>query len=112
VVMVGADAVTPQGVVNKIGTYALALAARERNVPFYVLAGTEKFLPLPLRIEERDPKEVFQEAIPRSRVENRYFDCTPLDLITAVVTQAGVIGGKEIRRHVEGMKISEGLRVR
>jgi translation initiation factor eIF-2B subunit delta len=112
VVMIGADAVTPEGVVNKIGTYALALAARERNVPFYVLAGQEKFLPLPLRIAERDPKEVSQEAIPRSRVENRYFDCTPLDLITGVVTQEGVIAGKEIRKHLEGIKISEGLRVR
>ena len=59
VVIVGADAITPDGVVNKIGTYGLALAARERKVPFYVLAGTEKLLPAPfaqaLRIEERDP---------------------------------------------------------
>jgi translation initiation factor eIF-2B subunit delta len=110
VVVVGADAVTPEGVVNKIGTYALALAARERNVPFYVLAGQEKFLPSPLRIEERDPKEITQEAIPNGSVENRYFDCTPLDLITGVVTQEGVIPGKEIRWHLEGMKMSEGLR--
>ena len=112
VVVVGADAVTPEGVVNKIGTYALALAARERNVPFYVLAGTEKFLPFLLRIEERDPKEITQEAIPNGSVENRYFDCTPLDFITGVVTQEGVIAGKEIRRHVEGMKMSEGLQAR
>jgi translation initiation factor eIF-2B subunit delta len=111
-VIVGADAITPEGVVNKIGTYALALAARERNVPFYVLAGQEKFLPLPLRIEEKDPKEVFQEAIPHSRVQNRYFDCTPLDLITGIVTQEGVIAGKEIRRRLEGMKMSEGLKAR
>jgi translation initiation factor eIF-2B subunit delta len=112
VVVVGADAVTAEGVVNKIGTYALALAARERNVPFYVLAGQEKFLPFPLRIEERDPKEITQEAIPNGSVENRYFDCTPLDLITGVVTQEGVMGGKEIRRHLEGMKMSEGLKAR
>jgi translation initiation factor eIF-2B subunit delta len=112
VVVTGADAVTPEGIVNKIGTYALVLAARERHVPFYVLAGTEKFLPFPLRIEERDPREVSQEAIPRGRVQNRYFDCTPLDLITGVVTQEGVMKGKEIRTHLEGMKMSEGLRAR
>lgn len=112
-VIVGADAVTPEGVVNKIGTYALGLAAREKKVPFYVLAGTEKFLPPPfaqsLRIEERDPKEVTQEPIPHSRVENRYFDYTPLDLITGVMTQAGVITGKEAQKHLEGMRISTGL---
>jgi translation initiation factor eIF-2B subunit delta len=107
--MVGADSVTPEGVVNKIGTYALALAARERKVPFYVLAGKEKFLPLPLRIEERDPKEITQETIPNSRVENRYFDITPLELITGVVTQEGVIAGEEVQKVLEGMKISKGL---
>ena len=113
VVMVGADAITPEGVVNKIGTYALALAAREQKIPFYVLAGTEKFLPPPfaqaLRIEERDPKEVTQEAIPRSRVENRYFDITPLELITGVVAQDGVIPGEEVQKHLVGMTISRRL---
>jgi translation initiation factor eIF-2B subunit delta len=113
VVIVGADAILPEGVVNKIGTYALALAAREQKVPFYVLAGTEKFLPPPfaqaLRIEEKDPKEVTQEAIPHSKVENRYFDITPLELITGVVTQEGVIAGKEVQKRLEGMKISKGL---
>jgi translation initiation factor eIF-2B subunit delta len=109
VVIVGADAVTPDGVVNKIGTYALALAARESKVPFYVLAGQEKFLPLPLRIDEKDPREVTQEAIPNSRVENRYFDITPLELIFAVVTQEGVIPGKEVQTVLESMKISTGL---
>jgi translation initiation factor eIF-2B subunit delta len=109
VVIVGADAITPAGVVNKIGTYGLALAAREQKVPFYCLAGTEKFLPLPLRIEEKDPEEVTQEAIPHSRVENRYFDCTPLDLITGVVTQDGVITGKEVQKRLERMSISKEL---
>jgi translation initiation factor 2B subunit (eIF-2B alpha/beta/delta family) len=112
VVMVGADAITPEGVVNKIGTYGLALAAREREVPFYALSGTEKFLPFPLRIEEKDPKEVFQEVTPHSRVENRYFDITPLDLITGVVTQEGVIPGEEVQKVLKGMKISKELKTR
>jgi len=112
-VIVGADAITPEGVVNKIGTYALALAARDNRVPFYVLAGTEKFLPAPfaraLRIEERDPKEVTNETIPNSVVENRYFDITPLNLITGVVTQEGVMPGAEVRKRLKGMRISKGL---
>lgn len=110
VVMVGADSITPEGAVNKIGTYGLALAAREQKVPFYVLAGMEKFLPPPfaqaLRIEERDPQEVTQEAIPNSSVENRYFDITPLNLITGVVTQDGVIQGEEVHKALKGMTIS------
>jgi translation initiation factor eIF-2B subunit delta len=113
VVMVGADSITPEGAVNKIGTYGLALAAREQEVPFYVLAGMEKFLPPPfaqaLRIEERDTQEVTQEAIPNSSVENRYFDITPLNLITGVVTQDGVITGEEVHKALKGMRISTGL---
>ncbi len=113
-VMVGADSITPAGVVNKIGTYGLALAARDKGIPFYVLAGTEKFLPPPfsqnLRIERKDQKEITQETLPNSVVENFYFDFTPLDLITGVVMQQGVISGSEVREHLEGMRISEGLK--
>jgi len=113
-VMVGADAITPEGVVNKIGTYGLAVAARDKGVPFYVLASTEKFLPLPfshaLRIEKRDPKEITEETIPHGVVENFYFDSTPLDLITGVVTQEGMISEKEVRQRLEGIRISEGLK--
>jgi translation initiation factor eIF-2B subunit delta len=113
-VMVGADAITLEGVVNKIGTYGLALAARDNSVPFYVLAGWEKFLPPPfaqaLRIEKKDPQEITQETIPNVAVENRYFDFTPLALITAVVTQAGVISADEVRRQLQGMEVSNGLK--
>jgi translation initiation factor 2B subunit (eIF-2B alpha/beta/delta family) len=42
-------------------------------------------------------------------VENRYFDFTPLDLITGVVTQEGVIPGREVRGRLEGMRVSTGL---
>jgi translation initiation factor 2B subunit (eIF-2B alpha/beta/delta family) len=112
-VMVGADAITPEGVVNKIGTYGLALAARAKGVSFYVLAGQEKFLPPPfsqaLRIEKQDPKEITEETIPHGVVENVYFDFTPLDLITAVVTQQGVIRGREVAEVLRGMQISKRL---
>jgi len=96
-VMVGADAITLEGVINKIGTYGLALAAKDKKIPFYVLAGKEKFLPAPfaqaLRIEKKDPQEITKETIPNVVIENCYFDLTPLDLITGVVTQQGVMPG-------------------
>lgn len=105
-VMVGADAITLKGVVNKIGTYGLALAAKDKKIPFYVLAGKEKFLPAPLsdaiRIEKKDPTEITQETMPNVAVENCYFDFTPLELITGVVTQAGIISGIEVRKQLQG----------
>jgi translation initiation factor eIF-2B subunit delta len=112
-VIVGADAIILEGVVNKIGTYGLALAAKAKGVPFYVLAGTEKFLPPhlshTLRIEKRDPEEITKEPIPHVVVENRYFDRTPLNLVTGVVTQEGVIAGDKIPEILEAMEISKGL---
>jgi translation initiation factor eIF-2B subunit delta len=112
-VMVGADAITLKGVINKIGTYGLALAARDKLVPFYVLAGKEKFLPPPfsdaIRIDKRDPLEITRESIPHVSVENRYFDFTPLELITGVVTQEGVLSETEVRRQLQAQSISKGL---
>ncbi len=89
------------------------MAAREKKIPFYVLAGKEKFLPPPLfealRIEKKDPQEITRETMPNVVVENRYFDFTPLDFITGVVTQTGVISGIEVQRQLQGQAISKGL---
>ncbi len=113
-VMVGADSITPEGVVNKTGTYGLALAAKEGGVPFYVLSGREKFLPPPfsqaLRIERKDSGEVTKETIPNMVVENFYFEFTPLRLISAVVTPDGMITGDQVREILEKMEISEELK--
>lgn len=92
-VMVGADAVTAQGVVNKVGTYPLAVMAHHEGRPLYVLAGPEKLLPPELegafRIEARPPDEVAR--VKGLKVENVYFDLTPLELITSFVTPRGLI---------------------
>ncbi len=96
-VVVGADAVTVRGVVNKVGTYPLAVMAQREGKPFYVLAGAEKVLPPELegffRIEGKPSKEVAQ--VEGVEVENLYFDVTPLDLITAIVTPAGIFPPEE-----------------
>lgn len=71
-VVTGADAVGPGGVVNKLGTRALAEAAGQRATPCYVVAGTSKFLGVDL-------------PAPRP------FERTPLDLFTAVLHEEGAI---------------------
>jgi methylthioribose-1-phosphate isomerase len=103
-VLVGADRVAANGdVVNKIGTYMLALAARNNNVPFYsvfptstidLAVSTGKEIP----IEERNPSEVLnlqlncQPVAPfRSQARNPAFDITPHRLISALVTEVGIL---------------------
>ena len=94
-VLVGADRVARNGdVANKLGTYPLALAARRHGVPFYAVAPSSSFDPAcatgdAIAIEERDAGELTVPA--GSAVYNPAFDVTPADLITAYVTERGIV---------------------
>jgi methylthioribose-1-phosphate isomerase len=91
-VLVGADRIAANGdTANKIGTYPLAVLAGRHGVPFYVVAPTSTVdLETPtgaeIPIEERDPAEVTA----RFSARNPAFDVTPAELISAIVTEAGV----------------------
>ena len=91
-VLTGADRIAANGdTANKIGTYALALAARHHALPFYVVAPTSTLDPgspsgADIPMEERDPGEVSQ----RFPARNPAFDVTPAELVSAIVTERGV----------------------
>jgi len=90
VVIVGADSVSEDEFVNKIGTYALALAARAHGVPFYVAALLDKFIPGALRGDPaapRPPGEILSDPAPGVTVENRYFERVPLELASGIITE-------------------------
>jgi translation initiation factor 2B subunit (eIF-2B alpha/beta/delta family) len=121
-ILVGADSVSARGVINKAGTLGLALAARAWSVPFYVLAGSEKFAPrgYPLEkvIRDKPASEILTALPKRLRVINRYFDITPLEYVTAIVSEHGVLRPERmhktlssIRIHPELMRIVESLTV-
>jgi methylthioribose-1-phosphate isomerase len=103
-VFVGADRVASNGdVANKIGTYMLALAAYDNRVPFYAVVPTSTVdLSLShgglIPIEERDPGEVLslqvegERAAPAgAKARNPAFDVTPNRLVTAIITENGVV---------------------
>lgn len=101
-IFVGSDRIAVNGdVANKIGTYTLAVLAKEHNIPFYVVAPTstidfsissgDKII-----IEERDKSEVthiggVQIAPDDISVANPAFDVTPNKLVTAIVTEKGIL---------------------
>jgi methylthioribose-1-phosphate isomerase len=100
-VVVGSDRIAGNGdVANKIGTYGLAVLAREHGVPFYVAAPLSTIdMSLPhgdqIPIEERRPEEVTcgmgRQTVPDGvRVYNPAFDVTPHRLVTGIITEAGV----------------------
>ena len=92
-VVVGADRIAANGdVANKVGTYPLAVLAARHDVPFYVAAPLSTVDPaMPdgqaIPIEERDAAEV----APGLPALNLAFDVTPAELVTAIVTEAGVL---------------------
>jgi methylthioribose-1-phosphate isomerase len=101
-VVVGCDRVAANGdVANKIGTYGIAVLARRHNVPFYVAAPTSSIdMKCPsgseVPIEQRNPREVshiFGRAVtPRGvRILNPAFDITTHDLVSAIITERGVV---------------------
>jgi methylthioribose-1-phosphate isomerase len=98
-VIVGADRIARNGdVANKIGTYSVALAAREHGVPFYVAAPRSTYDPMTadgpaIPIEERTPDEVRRvgPAAQRAAIWNPAFDVTPAALIRGYITDAGLL---------------------
>jgi translation initiation factor 2B subunit (eIF-2B alpha/beta/delta family) len=87
-VLVGADTVAPAGLVHKLGTLGLALAARQHGVPVYALAGATKLLPglVDGALTQRRPASEIARGTHRNlRIENYYYDLTPLALLDGLV---------------------------
>src|SRR5690348_8780050 len=100
-VVVGADRIAANGdVANKIGTYGVAVLAKEHDIPFYVAAPLSTIdLKTPdgskIPIEERNDREVTHIGPNRltpegARIRNPAFDVTPAKYITAIITERGV----------------------
>src|SRR5271170_4780660 len=101
-VIVGADRIAASGdVANKIGTYGVAILAKEHGIPFYVAAPWST-LDLPtatgegIPIEQRDAREVThsngKQMTPDGvAIENPAFDVTPAKYVTAIITERGVL---------------------
>jgi methylthioribose-1-phosphate isomerase len=102
VVMTGADRIAKNGdTANKIGTYTIAVLAKEHSLPFYIVAPSNTIdfslaeggeIP----IEERNPQEVREIGgrcltLPHIKVKNPAFDITPAKYISAIITEKGII---------------------
>lgn len=99
-VIVGADRIVEDAVYNKIGTYSLSVLAKEHGIPFYVAAPLSTFdfshREHGVIIEERDPEELRNwngaQIAPRDvPAMNPAFDETPMENVTAIITDRGII---------------------
>jgi ribose 1,5-bisphosphate isomerase len=112
-VLVGADTICLDRVVNKIGTKGLAISAFEYGIPVYVLAEESKFLPTKLgkspKIIENDPKELFKDDAYNYKAINIYFDTTPFKYLTEIITENGLTSCDSVRNSLVTMKVSKSL---
>ncbi len=114
-VVVGADRICADGsLVNSIGTYQLALAGKKASIPFYVLCETLKFDPRvsgdEVDLEEKEPSELIEPGRlpPEVRVKNPHFDITPLELITGIVTENGLLTPGEVISYMPKQSVNDG----
>jgi len=102
-VLTGADSVLRDGaIVNKMGTYAVALAAADHRRPAYVACETFKFDARHDSVSwpgspAMDPSQVWDDAPKNIDVENRYFEVVPARLVTMVATERGCYAPDTIR---------------
>ena len=103
-VVVGADRIVKDAVINKIGTFTIAVLAKEHNIPFYVAAPKSTFdlarTAAEVIIEERPAEEVTHVGLQRIAAEgikvlNPAFDITPLNYVTAIVCEDGILYRKD-----------------
>ncbi len=112
-VLVGADHLGGYGLVNKVGTYGIALAAQASGVPMYALCGSEKFLPpgfVPPGQARWPAEQVWPEAPADVAITNLYFDSTPLAALAGIVTEQGVQPTVGIEAWLAATKLHPGLR--
>jgi translation initiation factor 2B subunit (eIF-2B alpha/beta/delta family) len=110
-VIVGADCVTPDWLVNKIGTRMIALAAREGGVKMVALCDTSKFIAARAAAGEANRRrdELWPDAPSPVDIVNRYFEPTPIDYFTGIVTEDGLLAPREASRRAAQHPLSPSL---
>ncbi len=101
-VIVGADSLRKEGLVNKIGTSLIAKSAKYHKKPFYVIANSMKIdRRKKFKIEERSPKEIIKKLINKKyskgiKIRNPAFDITPWEFVTKIISDKGIKTPKQL----------------
>lgn len=115
VAFMGCDCVGRPGIVNKVGSWLLALACREQNIPLYALAGTEKFVAderfFEFEDHERPGTEVWKDAPTGVRVLNKQYEPIPFGWFSGIVTEHGILQEKDVEKYISTLDTHDALRV-
>ena len=112
VILVGGDAITNTGLINKIGTKGIAMTAQRCNTAIYALCSTIKFLPpnYPVNLnQQKNPNEIISNKISNVTPINYYFDLTPLEYLTGIITEKETLKPPEIKERIKHLQLHNGF---
>ncbi len=110
--LVGADSVSEEAFVNKIGTFSLGLLSREFGVPLFVACERSKFIASDWRISplvDGNPEELLDDELLNVRVNNPYFEEVPLAFCRQVITNEGFLPPSEIPHYIRKTRLCRRL---
>lgn len=102
-VIIGCDAIKLNGdIINKVGTYSIAHAARDNKIPVYIAGNLLKTdVKDSIQIETRNPKEIWEDMPEWLEIMNFAFDQVPAKYITGIITEFGIIKPEAVRKSVK-----------
>jgi len=103
-IFLGADALLPQGIINKIGSGLIAELAHNHKIPFYIVADSWKFTKKKLPIENRSLNEIWDNAPKNIKMKNPAFEFVPKKYISGIVTELGLMKYSEFVKIVSKLK--------
>jgi len=113
VAFMGCDCVGAPGLVNKAGSLLLALACKDMGIPLYCLASTDKFVSedrlFQFENHERPGSEVWRDAPEGVRVLNRQFELIPVNYISGIITEKGMIHENQVEEQIALSRVHEAL---
>jgi translation initiation factor eIF-2B subunit delta len=115
IAFMGCDCVGRPGIVNKVGSWLLALACKEQGIPLFALAGTEKFVHddrfFDFEDHERPGAEVWPDSPTGVRVMNKQYEPIPFSWLAGVVTEHGIIQEKDVEKYISQLEVHPALAI-
>jgi ribose 1,5-bisphosphate isomerase len=88
-VFLGADALLPKGIINKVGSEVICQVAKNNQIPVYIVADSWKYSPKKMKLEQRDPKEIWANAPKNIKIQNPAFEFVDKKYIKAIISELG-----------------------
>jgi len=101
-ILLGADALLKEGIINKVGSGLVARIAKQEKIPFYIVADSWKFTKKKIPIEQRPLNEIWDKAPRKIKIRNPAFEFVHKKYITGIITEFGLMKYDKFVRKMSG----------